>query len=67
MELEVRHHERSVGLDLSLSAYKGKAVILQNNTVWAKSVEMPPEAWYEMYVKPWYQELARVGMRVLSH
>ena len=27
---------------------------------------MPPEAWYEMYVKPWHPELARVGMCVLS-
>ena len=28
---------------------------------------MPPEAWYEMYVKPWHPILAMVGMRVLSH
>ena len=27
---------------------------------------MPPEAWYEMYVKPWHPELAMVGMCVLS-
>ena len=27
---------------------------------------MPPEAWYESYVKPWHPELARVGMCVLS-
>ena len=26
---------------------------------------MQPEALYEMYVKPWHPELARVGMRVL--
>ena len=28
---------------------------------------MPPEAWYEMYVKPWHPILTMVGMRVLSH
>ena len=28
--------------------------------------KMGPEAWYEMYVKPWHPELAMVGMRVLS-
>ena len=27
---------------------------------------MPPEAWYEMYVKPGHPELAMVGMCVLS-
>ena len=27
---------------------------------------MAPEAWYEIYVNPWNQELAKVGMRVLS-
>ena len=27
---------------------------------------MPPESWYEMYVKPWNPELAEVGMRVLA-
>ena len=27
---------------------------------------MPPEAWYEMYVKPWGPEVATVGMCVLS-
>ena len=47
-------------------AYKGKARILQNETVWANAAKMPPGAWYEMYVKPWHPELARVGMRVLS-
>ena len=40
--------------------------ILQNETVWANAAKMPPEAWYEMYVKPWHPELAMVGMRVLS-
>ena len=47
-----------------------KAGILQNETVWANAGKMPPEAWYEIYVKPWHPELARlaarVGMRVLS-
>ena len=43
-----------------------KAGILQNETVWANAGKMPPEAWYEIYVKPWHQELARVGMQVLS-
>ena len=28
--------------------------------------KMPPEAWYEMYVKPRRPELATVGMRVPS-
>ena len=46
-------------------AHKAKAGILQNKTVWAYA-KMPPEAWYEMYVKPWHPELAKVGMRVLS-
>ena len=27
---------------------------------------MPPEAWYEMYVKALHRELAMMGMRVLS-
>ena len=40
--------------------------ILQNETVWANAAKMTPEAWYEMYVKPWHPELAMVGMRVLS-
>ena len=43
-----------------------KAGILQNETVWANAAKLPPEAWYEMYVKPWHPELAMVGMRVLS-
>ena len=47
-------------------AYKAKAGILQNETVWANAAKMPPEAWYEMYVKPWHPELAKVGMSVLS-
>ena len=47
-------------------AYKAKAGILQNKTVWANAANIPPEAWYEMYVKPWHPELAKVGMRVLS-
>ena len=50
----------------SSSANKEKAGILQNGTVWANTAKMSPEAWYEMYVKPWHLELARVGMRVLS-
>ena len=49
-------------------AYKEKAGILQNETAWANAVKMP-EAWYcdetRMYVKPWNQQLARVGLRVL--
>ena len=28
-------------------AYKAKAGILQNKTVWADAAKMPPEAWYE--------------------
>ena len=40
--------------------------LLQNETVWANAAKMPPEAWYEMCVKPWHPELAMVGMRVLS-
>ena len=50
-------------------AYKAKAGILQNETVWANAAKMPPAAWYEMYVKPWHPELAKVGnlgMRVLT-
>ena len=43
-------------------AYKAKAGILQNETVWANASKMPTEAWYEMYVKPWHPELAIVGM-----
>jgi hypothetical protein len=27
---------------------------------------MRPEAWYQMYVKPWHPELAMVGMLVLG-
>ena len=30
------------------------------------AAKMPPEAWYEMHVKPWHPELAMVGMCVLS-
>ena len=33
--------------------------------MWANAAKMPPEVWYEMYVKPWHPELAMVGMRVL--
>ena len=40
-------------LDLSC-AYKAKAGILQNKTVWANAAKMLPEAWYAMYVKPWH-------------
>ena len=47
-------------------SYKTKAGILQNEAVWVNAAKMPPEAWYEMYVKPWHPELAMVGMRVLS-
>jgi hypothetical protein len=47
-------------------AYKAKAGILQTETVWANAAKMPPEAWYELYVKPWWPELTLVGMRVLS-
>ena len=32
-------------------AYKEKAGILQNQTACANAAKMPPEAWYEMYVK----------------
>jgi hypothetical protein len=39
---------------------------LQTETVWANAAKMPPEAWYELYVKPWWPELALVGMRVHS-
>ena len=45
-------------------AYEKKARILQNKTVWAIAVKMPPEAWYERYVKPWHSELARHAARV---
>ena len=27
---------------------------------------MQSEAWYKMYMKPWHQEQAMVGLRVLS-
>ena len=47
-------------------AYKEKAIILQNETVCANAAKMPPEAWYEMYVKPWHLALARAGMCALS-
>jgi hypothetical protein len=47
-------------------AYKAKAGILQNETVWANAAKMGPEAWYEMYVKPWHPELALVAMQMLS-
>ena len=40
-------------LDLSC-AYKEKAGILQNQTACANAAKMPPEAWYEMYVKRWH-------------
>ena len=40
--------------------------ILQNETVRANAAKMPPEAWYEMCVKPWHPELAMEGMCVLS-
>ena len=32
----------------------------------ANTAKMPPEAWYEMYVKPWQPDLAMVGMCILS-
>ena len=56
---------KSDQLDWSCAS-KAKAGVLQNETVWANAAKMPPEAWYEMYVKPWHPELAMVGMRVLS-
>ena len=31
-------------------AYKSKAGILQDETVWANAAKLPPEAWHEMYV-----------------
>ena len=42
--------------------------LLQNQIVWANAAAalMPPEAWYEMYVKALHRELAMMGMRVLS-
>ena len=46
--------------------YKAKAGIVQNDTLCANAAKMPPEAWYEMYVKPWHPELAMAGIRVLS-
>ena len=61
-----KHFLQMDGAQLDWSyAYKGKARILQNETMCANDVKMPPEAWYEMYVKPWHQELARVWLRVL--
>ena len=54
------------GAGSAASAKVYNAGILQNETVWANAAKMPPEAWYEMYVKPWHPELAMVGMRVLS-
>ena len=63
MEQEVLHGAQ---LDLSC-AHKAKAGILQNKTVWANTTKMPPEAWYEMYVKLWHLELVTAGMpHVLS-
>ena len=47
-------------------AYKAKAGILQKKKVWANAAKMPPEAWYEVHVKPRRPELAKVGTRVLS-
>ena len=47
-------------------ANKAKTGFLQNETVWTNAAKMAPEAWYEMYVKPWHPELAMVGMCVLS-
>ena len=46
-------------------ACKAKAGILQKGTVWSNTVSMLFEAWYEMYKKPYFQELANVGVRVL--
>ena len=43
-----------------------KTGLLRNKTGLANAAKMPPEAWYEMYVNPWWQELAMVGMCVLS-
>ena len=42
-------------------AYKAKAGILQNKTVWANAANIPPEAWYEMYVKPGTQSWPKWG------
>ena len=53
----------SAGLELCIQE-KGRNSSEQ--TVWANSAKMPPEAWYEMYWKPWHPELVRVGMCVLS-
>jgi hypothetical protein len=55
------HRPNNLQLDWSC-AYKAKAGILQNETVWANAAKMPPEAWCEMYVKPWHPELATVEM-----
>ena len=41
------------GAGSAASAKVYNAGILQNETVWANAAKMPPEAWYEMYVKPW--------------
>ena len=40
---------------------KEKAGILQNETVWANAAKMPPEALYEMYVKPWHPDWREWG------
>jgi hypothetical protein len=47
-------------------AYKARTGILAKESTWTNAADMPPEAWYECYVKPWHPELAQVGMRVLS-
>jgi hypothetical protein len=47
-------------------AYKARTGILQRESTWTNAADMPPEEWYECYVKHWHPELAQVGVRVLS-
>jgi hypothetical protein len=45
---------------------KARTGILQGESTWTNAADMPPEEWYECYVKPWHPVLAQVGMCVLS-
>jgi len=47
-------------------AYKEKQGIFAKDLIWRNAHVMPPESWYDQYVKPFFPELGRLGMRVLS-
>lgn len=60
------HDKAAVAVRDWQTAYKERKGIFQRDLVWANSRSMPPESWYDQYVKPFHPELGTLGMKVLS-